>query len=241
MQNILYPKKILRFLHYMTMLLSIFLLFGCQSTSSQKILSPPALKPESEIRLTPGDTIAIKFPYTTQLNDINETHTILPDGTITMALVGQVLAAGKTPAELQNELVKRHAGQLQNPVITVSVTSLFERKVYVGGEVIRPGLVTLPGQMSVMEAIFQAGGFNLDKAETGNVVLIRQQGNQRVAYALDFKQALQGDTHEPVYLQPQDIIYVPRTTIVNVDLWVKQHIYDLLPPVTFGYRLDSSD
>jgi protein involved in polysaccharide export with SLBB domain len=214
---------------------------GCQSTTSQKNLSPPVFKPESEIRLAPGDTIAVKFPYTTQLNDINETHTILPDGTITMALAGQVMAAGKTPTELQNELVKRHPGQLQNPVITVSVTSLFERKVYVGGEVMRPGLVTLPGQMSVMEAIFQAGGFNMDKAETKNVVLIRLQGTQRVAYALDFDKALQGDTHEPVYLQPQDIVYVPRTTIVNVGLWVRQHLYDLLPNIAFGYRLDSSD
>lgn len=217
------------------------ILVGCQSSSSLK--SPPATAPvlQDEIRLAPGDAIDIKFPYADQLNNINETHTILPDGTITLSLVGKVMAAGKTPAELQRELVHLHADQLQHPVIAVSVVSLFERKVYVGGEVIKPGMVVLPGRMSVLEAIFQAGGFNMDKAKIKNVVLIRQQSGKRTAYALDFEKALQGDAHDPVYLQPQDIIYVPRTTIVNVGLWVKQHFYDLIPSVAFGYRLDSSD
>lgn len=223
-----------------TIALLFFLLTGCQSMHSQK--NPlPAFQTEPELRLAPGDTIEIRFPYATQLKDLTETQTILPDGTITLAMVGKVMAAGKTPAELQDELVKLHANQLQHPVINISVTSLFERKVYVGGEVLRPGLIKLPGRMSVMEAIFEAGGFNMDKAKLKNVVLIRQQGKQRVAYSLDLEKALEGNTHEPVYLQPQDIVFVPRTTIVNVGLWLNQHLYDLLPNISFAYRLDDAE
>ncbi len=236
MQNVFKLNRL-----YVLLILISLCIIGCQSTAS---LPPPALPefvPEPEIRLAPGDTIEIKFPYASQFNDINETQTILPDGKITLALVGEVMAAGKTPAELQTELVKRHSKQLQHPVVTVVVSSFFERKIYVGGEVNRPGLITLPGRLSVLEAVFEAGGFNMDKAEVKNVILIRQQDNKRVAYALNFENALNGEEHQPVYLQPKDVVYIPRTTIVNVGQWVNQHIYDLIPNITFGYRLDSSD
>ncbi len=217
------------------------ILFGCQSTGSKAPSAIPAEVPESDIVLAPGDILEIKFPYASQFNDINETQTILPNGKITLALVGEVIAAGKTPAQLQAELVALHSKHLQHPAVTLSVISFFERKVYVGGEVIEPGLIALPGRLSVLEAIFEAGGFNMDKAEIKNVVLIRQLDNKRVAYALNFENALNGKEYQPVYLQPKDVIYVPRTTIVNVGLWVNQYFYDLIPRIGFGYQLNPDD
>lgn len=239
MQNLFEQNR-----HYRLFIILIFFalcILGCQSGGSQKGPGVPVFVPELEIRLVPGDTIEIKFPYASQFNDINETQTILPDGKIIMALVGEVMAAGKTPAELQTELSKLHSKELQHPAVTIVVSSFFERKVYVGGEVIRPGLIALPGRLSVLEAIFETGGFNMDKAEIKNVVLIRQQENKRVAYALNFENALNGEEYQPVYLLPKDVVYVPRTTIVNVGQWVNQHLYDIIPNITFGYRLDSSD
>ena len=229
--------------HVMAMMLiaiSLFGLAGCQSpppVSVQKFEEPATPQPSSapeevKVSLAPGDSIEVKFFYTPELN---ETQTVRPDGNIALLLAGEVRAEGKTPSELQEELVRRYSLHLRNPQVTVIVRSLEGRRVYVGGEVKTPGVIPMPGQLTAMEAIMQAGGFNLTAAEVENVVIVRFKDRQRFAYMLNMKEALAGRDYQPFYLESRDIIYVPRTKIAILDQWVDQYINKLIPQVNWIY------
>ena len=231
-------------LRFMTSILSLMVLMlmlvsasGCRSVSAP---APPQseMKPKPMPRLTlkPGDTVEIKFAYASQFNEI---QTVRPDGFISLQLVGEVAAAGKTPLELRDELIKRYTPQLKHPELSVMVRSLSERRIYVGGEVNRPGLLEMPGDMTLLEAVMQAGGFNLDTAEVRNVVVARVADGKQYGYGFDLKDALAGREVQPFYLKPRDIVYVPRTRIADVDQWVSQYLYKLLPPVSIGFSIYS--
>lgn len=204
---------------------------GCGSTSSGPInpLYNIELGPSipSEVVLAPGDQIDVKFFYAEELNELLQP--IRPDGAITLQLVGDVVAQGKTPAELRQELRELFAPHLRIPEVAVIVRFLVNRKVYVGGQVNSPGLVEMPGQMTALEAIMHAGGFVGETAEPDNVVLIRHKDGQRYGLKLEFSAALDGETYQPFFLEPYDIIHVPETTIAMVTTWIDQHINQIIP------------
>jgi protein involved in polysaccharide export with SLBB domain len=202
---------------------------GCQGVQ-------PVVKSGSEssptVTLGPGDIIELKFFHNPELND---TQTVRPDGKITLQLVGEVTAQGKTPLELRNELIKRYTPDLRTPDVTVIVRSLYDRRVYVGGEVKNPGLIAMPGRLTALEAIMQAGGFNPLTGKINNVVIIRHKDGKRYGCALDFRDALKGGEFQPFYLEAQDIVYVPRTNIAKVNQWIDQYINKLVPRTGFSF------
>ncbi len=231
-------RKDFRYCLYLFLILvllsSASVLPGCGSKKAPE----PIVPSESIIRLSAGDIIEIKFPYADQFN---ETLTIRPDGKIALPLIGELRAAGKTPADLREQLIRLHSEHLQHPDLAVIVRTLYDRKVYVGGAVNQPGLIDMPGHLTALEAIMQAGGFDLISAKLSNVILIRyNDGNKPIAIKLDMEGAIDGEQYQPIYLEPKDIVYVPRTTIVEVGQWVNQHIYELLPigRLGFGYTLN---
>ncbi len=188
--------------------------------------------PEPKLILGTGDVLDFKFFYNPELND---NQTVRPDGKVTLQLVGEVMAQGKAPLELQDEITKLYASQLRRPEATVIVRSLANRRVYVGGFVRNPMLIEMKTRMTALEAIIQAGGFDMWRAEVRNVVIIRHKDNKRYGCALDFSDELQGKEGQPFYLEPLDIVYVPRTTISAVNLWIDQHINQIIPKVGFTY------
>ena len=221
------------------LVLVMFLLiisFGCEG--AEPFVKQPESKPESApaVTLGPGDTIEVKFFHNPELNDA---QTIRPDGMITLQLVGEIKAQGKTPMELRNELVKRYTPDLRIPDVTVIVRSQYERRVYVGGEVKRPGLIMMPGQLTALEAIMEAGGFDPKTARINNVIIIRHKDGKRYGGALDLRDLLKGKEYQQFYLEPQDIVYVPRTNIAKVNQWIDQYINKLVPRtgLTFSYPL----
>ena len=221
---------------WLVLLMFLFVIsFGCQGVqlSVQQKESNPVSVPE--VTLGAGDTIEIKFFHNPELNDA---QTIRPDGKITLQLIGEVTAEGKTAMELRNELVKRYTPDLRIPEVTVIVRSLYDRRVYVGGEVKDPGLVPMPGApLTALEAIMQVGGFDLTTAKIKNVVVIRHKNNNWYAYALDYKNALKGEDGRPFYLEPRDIVYVPRTNIAKLNQWIDQYISKIIPKTgtSFSY------
>ena len=195
--------------------------------------SEPRSLPDTRVTLAPGDLLEIKFFYAP---DLNEEQQIRPDGKITLQLAGDVTAAGLTPEDLQKELEKKYTGLIENPSVAVIVRELNHRNVYVGGSVIRPGMLEMPGHMTALSAIMEAGGFDLREANLKNVLVIRHEGSTRSVFSLDVRDALKGDAPPaPFYLHAQDIVYVPRTTIVNVGQWVDQHINRIVPQTGFTY------
>ena len=192
----------------------------------------------TSVALGPGDVIDVKF---FSVPELNESQTIRPDGRIALQLVGEVMAEGKTPERLRQELSELFAPHLKKPDVTVIVRAFQSRRVYVVGEVLQPGPVALPGPMTVIEAIMTAGGFNTRSANVDNVVLIRHKEGKRYGASLNLSQALKGKETDLLYLEPLDIVFVPRTTIVKVAQWIDQHINQLIPILGIEYTKFYSD
>ena len=217
-------------------LILFFLPAACQTARTAAppmTVLPAQANPATVSRMTlhSGDTIDIQFAYAGQFN---QTQTVRPDGKLELQLLGEVAAQGKTVQELRAELMKRYAYNLKHPQLAIFVRGLYGWRVFVSGEVTKPGPVDMPGNLTALQAVILAGGFIGDTAEKRNVIVIRNESGHLAGMKLDFKGTLDGTGGAPFYLQPQDIVYVPRTTIANMDLWMQQHLWRILPPVSMG-------
>jgi protein involved in polysaccharide export with SLBB domain len=185
--------------------------------------APPAAAP---YLIQVADHLAVKF-Y--QNPDLNEEVIVRPDGKISLQLIGDVQAAGVEPAALAANIESGYRSELSVPRVSVLVRELGGR-VYVGGEVGKPGVVPLTANLTLVQAVQEAGGF-LETAHLSQVVLIRRDANgQPVGYALDVRPVIGGTKPaEDVPLQPYDVAFVPRSKIADVNLFVKQYIRDNMP------------
>jgi len=192
---------------------------------------------EQEYRIQVGDQLDIKFFYNPELN---EQVTVRPDGRISLQLVREIMTAGLTPAELTDLLTKKYAKELKMPEVTVIVRSFGGHKIYVDGEVTKPGMFSLIGFMTVLQAISQAGGMK-DSARMSEVVLIRRgTDNKPLTLQVNAQKVIDGTgMSQDIALKPFDIVYVPKSPIANVNVWVDQYIRKNIPISTgFGYYLN---
>ncbi|HEV2366120.1 MAG TPA: polysaccharide biosynthesis/export family protein [Caulobacteraceae bacterium] len=169
---------------------------------------------EPPYRLYPGDQLSISFPDASELDAEVE---VGPDGRIQLPLVGGVMAADRTVAQLRAEIDRAYAGQLRRPDAEVAVRQAAPLKIYVAGEVARPGVYDMEGDMDVLRAIMDAGGFT-SGAKRGSVVLIRRgPGGREMLRTLDLRGALKDPAHADLApLRRFDIVYVPKTGLAEV-------------------------
>ncbi len=214
--------------------------YGCQSTPKKGgknyvlAVTPEEVKyPESEVLLSPGDVIEIRFFYTPELNTI---QTIRPDGKISLQLIGEMTAQGKTPSALKDDLTKSFSKLIKQIDVAVIVQSFGNRRVYVGGSVRTPGSFPIVDRLTVLEAIMLAGGIDPQSGKYKNVIVIQYRDGSWTGGKVDLTNLLRGEKTEPVYLKPQDIVFVPETSIVKVQRWLNQHIGTILPQIGFTYN-----
>ncbi len=179
-----------------------------------------------------GDTIDVKFFYTP---DLNETQDVRPDGKIALQIIGEVTAAGRTPAQLRWLLEKLYTSHQKDPEISVIVRSFSNQRVYVGGQVMRPGTIEISDRITALEAIMQAGGVDFKEAQVKNVVIIRHYNGTRYGYMLNMEPILAGKESRPFFLEAKDIVYVPRTEIAKINQWIDQYINKIVPQTGFTY------
>lgn len=174
-----------------------------------------------------GDELGIRF-YTNP--ELNEDVKIRPDGMISLQLIDDVKAAGRSPADLDAELTKRYTGELADPQISVIVRVSAGHRVFVDGEVGSPGMVAMLGDMTLYNAIQSAGGL-LETAHRKQIILIRKgPDGQPVGRSIDIRYIQRGGNPSvDVPLRPLDIVFVPKSKIATVNLFVKQYLRDLLP------------
>ncbi len=188
--------------------------------------------PERNYYLQPGDQIDVKFFYDPELN---ETVTIRPDGKISLQLVEEIEAAGLTPAELDKIITERYGEELERPEVAVIVRTFGGQKVYVGGEVKSPRTLTLTGDLTVMQSIIDAGGLTKSAKKTEIIVVRRGSDYKPVPYKINLEKLLAGQEKD-IRLQPFDIVYVPKSTISNVNEWIDKYIRLMIPiPISVGY------
>src|SRR5262249_38751273 len=131
------------------------------------------------------------------------------DGKVTINLGGEVMAMGKTPAELEKEILDRFGAQLAVKQVIVTITAS-AYPVFVTGAVLRPGKITAERPLSGLEAVMEAGGFDFAKANLKSVMILRQVEGTVTNYTLNFREILKGPRSEPFYLKPADVVYVPE-------------------------------
>jgi polysaccharide biosynthesis/export protein len=178
------------------------------------------------VRLQPGDMVQFHFAYWPELDTEQR---VRPDGMVSLQLVGEVMAQGKTPGELRAELIQLYENKLRSPEINVVVASYDSHRIYVAGEVRTAGAVPMRPQMTVLEAVMMAGGFLKESAKISRVVVVRQKDGVQYARTVDLNLQLGETQSEPFVLQPNDIVFVPRTTIDRIDQWVNQYVNRIVP------------
>jgi polysaccharide export outer membrane protein len=197
----------------MLLLIALFAISGCQTDQSDQFGNIPvqtnlqaAKSATQPMMLREGDTVTVSIPSSPTLDTTQQIRT---DGKIVLPLIGEVTASGKTPEDLQVELLKLYQPQVSAKQVIVTVQSP-NIPVYVTGAVLRPGPVTVNHPISALDAVMEAGGFDFTKANLKAVVVVRQQKDRTIRYKLDLKKALAGSVGAPFYLQPFDIVYVPE-------------------------------
>jgi protein involved in polysaccharide export with SLBB domain len=178
---------------------------GCQGTTK----TPMPLVGETPNYLNAGDEVKVSFPAAPELN---QTQKIGTDGSVSLPLVGEVQAAGKSPGQLQAELATRYKPQLQDNevIVTLETRAL---PVVVSGAVQKPGKIVFERPATVLEAIMEAGGFT-PEADLKKVSIIRIVKGKHYSQAYDLRPLLKGTPTSAVYVNGGDVIYVPEKLLL---------------------------
>jgi len=218
-----------RILTAMLALSAALALSGCLGPSTEPFT--PAPKPtagfpnigyatwsddEPDYRFYPGDQIELRVPSAPELN---KTLVVQPDGRVSAPLVGPIMVADRSTQQVEDSLSQAYASQLIHPQVEVTLTAATPLKVFVGGEVDKPGVYDMPGPIDALQAIIEAGGFKTS-AQRSKVDL--RQG------------AIDPSRVDVAPLRRFDIVYVPRTSIAEVGIWMQQYLRDA-SPVQFSY------
>jgi polysaccharide export outer membrane protein len=205
-------------------------------------LPPAPLEPEvaapSATALPPyhiqiGDVLDVRLLLNPELN---EEVTVRPDGHISTTAVPDMLAYGRTPADLADSLRGVYAHDLQNPRVSVEVRSFAPTRVYVGGEVNTPGeFITVGPTLTLSQAISRAGGTKLSSDDTSVFVIRRGPGDKPEFLSTKWKAVRQGqDANADIRLAPYDVVYVPKMGIAEVYQFYNQYIGQFANP-SFGF------
>jgi polysaccharide export outer membrane protein len=199
-----------------------------------------------EYRIVPGDLLTLNYGRE-MAGDEDRTKPVRvrPDGRISVFPVGDVVAAGRTPRELEAALIDLLAAEFKSPRVVVEVTEVAGNQVHVLGRVKVPGSIPVGPFTTVIEAITKAGGFE-DDAARNSVIVFHRDGARtvrvvRVRVDRDLKS---GRLQTDMPLSRFDIVYVPRSTIGNINVFSRQFFGEQIQALNFalvGWELFNLD
>ncbi len=169
-------------------------------------LPPPTTRPEAgDYRIGREDVVEV---VVWRDNDLTRVMPVRPDGKISLPLVGELVAEGKTTNELADEIRRQLGPFVDNPRVSVIVREVNARKFFVLGEVQKPGSFPLRGDVTVLQALAQAGGL-AQFADPDGIVLVREHEGQVQRFRVRYSDLVGGDQSQAVYLAGGDTLYVP--------------------------------
>src|SRR6266699_67156 len=187
-------------------------LFAQEAAKSEnKTAQAPAPAPapagvDASYKIGPQDVLRIdvwKEP------EISRSVPVRPDGKVSLPLLNDVQAAGLTAMELANVIADGRKKFINNPQVTVSVSEINSRRVYVTGEVTRPGAFPLLPNMTVLQALTSAGGFT-QFARLKNIYVLRVEDGKQVKHPFNYTEVVNGkNAAQNILLEPGDVIVVP--------------------------------
>ena len=133
---------------------------------------------------------------------------VRPDGMITVPLIGDVQASGLTPLQLADQITDKLKKYVQSPNVSVVVSEIHSKLVYLLGEVGKKGPVEMTSGMTLLDAIAAAGGLT-DYANTKKIYILRNEAGKHETIPVHYKEALKGNSQFNLILEPGDTIVVP--------------------------------
>lgn len=202
-----------------------------RAAEEEKTSPVPAVKPRpallrQEYLVGEEDVLQISV---WQNPDLDSEVIVRPDGMISCPLIGDVPAEGQTITQLSAEIREKLAEYVREPQVSVSIRKIGGKRVIVLGQVTTPGIISAGGAMKVMDAIGLAGGFTRD-AIPSSTVIIRGGFQGAKAQKLNLAKVFKGDLKDNIPLQSQDIIFVPRKFISDLNYFLEQ----VLEPLARG-------
>jgi len=172
--------------------------------------------PRAGYRIRQGDKLSVKFLYHPELTETS--LTVRPDGFISLQMIDDFRVEGKTAVELKTQLEKAYEEILLKPVITVSVLEFVAPRIYIGGQVTKPGRYDLRDGETLIQVIFLAGGFTRD-ANKNMVMHARPdgKGDWHIQSANVMKILNQKENRKDLTLQDGDYIFIPETKISQIN------------------------
>ncbi|MGH9841996.1 MAG: polysaccharide biosynthesis/export family protein [Blastocatellia bacterium] len=209
-------------LHEWPRLLSILALLALPASSvfaQQPVMNTEASPSVNDgYRIRGGDKLSIKFLYQPELNE--PAVIVRPDGFITLPMIDEVMAKGLTVAELKSSIEKAYSESLRSPVVSINLVEFVAPRVFVGGQVMKPGSYDLRAGQTLMQAIILAGGFTRD-ANRKMVLHARPDGATGATGGSKLKMATfdamrmldNSAIAQEVSLQDGDYIFVPDSKL----------------------------
>jgi polysaccharide export outer membrane protein len=188
---------------------------------TQKPAVPPAAKPGAPAAQNVGPAVAVEPGFTIgpedvlgvivwREADVSGDVTVRPDGMITLPLIRDIRAAGLTPQELADRVQTALREYVTDASVTVVVRQMNSRKVFITGEVAKPGAYALASSMTVMQLIAVAGGLT-EFAEGKSISVMRIEAGQTKTFPFDYKNVANGKKPaQNIVLKPGDTVVVPE-------------------------------
>ncbi|NUR56061.1 MAG: hypothetical protein HOQ29_16570 [Acidobacteria bacterium] len=171
-----------------------------RSAESSRAITPPGYV------IGPEDVLTILF---WRDKDMSGDVVVRPDGKISTPLLNDVQAAGLSPDELRVRINEEASRYIEDPNATVVVKQINSRKVFITGEVEKPGAYVLTGPMTVLQLIANAGGFK-EYAKRGDIVIMRTESGRQIQLKFDYSAVVAGrKLQQNVELKPGDTVVVP--------------------------------
>ena len=206
--------------------LLVFLLVACSSSPDSSVDNNSAgnnkagqikFSSLSELNYTAAPNVYHISPHDLldisvfQAEELSKEVRVNPNGYISLPLIGKIKAAGSTQEQLQSRITSAlKKSYLQNPQVTIFIKEYTNQRVTVSGDVKKPGIFPIRGQMSVLQAIAQAEGLD-ELAKPTEVILFRKDNaNRTKAYLLNLKEINKGLNRDP-YLKNEDKVIVQRS------------------------------
>jgi protein involved in polysaccharide export with SLBB domain len=215
------------FIH--SLLVAVLLLCGCRATPLPEInqrYRQVLLQRETQYRLKPGDVITLRF-YNQDM-ELNQTLLVLPDGRTDPFFMDDAQVAGKTIPELQEEIRRHYADQINQSEISMQVAPAGET-VTVEGEVIRPSIQPYAIKMTLLQALGNSGGYKLT-AHLRGVIVRRYFLDPRKPDVFRVNVNAYAHTPEDLVLLPSDQIVVERTFLILIRDYIDEYVWGFLPP-----------
>jgi polysaccharide export outer membrane protein len=157
-------------------------------------------------RIGPGDVLSISI---WKDEELTRTLPVLPDGTLSYPLIGELRAAGRTVSELRDEVAERIKPFVPDPVLTVSVQQVNSMLVYVVGRANQPGRLVLNSNITALQALAMAGGPNAF-AKRDDIKIIRETDGKTEIFEFPYSDIVKGEALEKnIRLNRGDVIVIP--------------------------------